>query len=565
MPDPSILIQKPVARCDSIRMQLANEIWHWGHGAFFLEQIPFSIRNGQLYAQKLVALFALITKNSTINSPYHIYEMGAGLGFLSKCFLDQLQIQYPDTYKKTTLHITDASKDMVQHLMKSRLFQNHRAHVRFDVQLAATPKFKKHQAPCFIFSNNLIDSLNSHHIIATPNAVKELLIQTEINTSAEILNPAQFPPQIINAEAIAKLLKSNSNPDKKFMAHNLLSQLKETKIESRDAIQTWPKPAQELLFKFLKHHPIATTACFNFSYDAHTHLKIISQNLCPGGAYILSDFGLADQIGNPEPTFLLTEYKLAAFYSVCFPLIKYMAKALNMNPISTNHELDQVQELLLLNGPISDEISNFFAATFTHIGYEKISPLIDKLHESVGNPNQEWPAWLKPLSSEEKSDYYLLKSLSMYLMQNNHYEALTETLNTMKTIYVDFAYDAILISGWLEQKKGNHTSALNYFNQALAIGPNSWLAHMAAGVSELQNQQFERAIHNFKKSMLYSQDNLPWLCVFSIGVCFEKMNQFKQAESIYRWPILLAKTHPNQVPESIISKCQAKLEAIKTQ
>jgi hypothetical protein len=56
-------------------------MWKMGIGHFFLDEVPFSVRNGPTYAKKCVAQFeTLPAVTAERNGMHHVYELGAGLG-----------------------------------------------------------------------------------------------------------------------------------------------------------------------------------------------------------------------------------------------------------------------------------------------------------------------------------------------------------------------------------------------------------------------------------------------------------------------------------------------------
>ena len=159
-------VQPPVSAYESVRFLTAQDSWRWGVGNFFVEKIPFSSRNGPVFAKKLVALYLKILESSSIKemSTYHVYEFGAGMGMLSFCFLNQLKIDNLEIYRKTRLHITDSCSEFVTQLKSIQLFKDHLAQVELSVMKAENPFFQPGAKPVFAFSTYLIDSLPAVHI-----------------------------------------------------------------------------------------------------------------------------------------------------------------------------------------------------------------------------------------------------------------------------------------------------------------------------------------------------------------------------------------------------------------
>jgi len=120
-------------------MKIADSAWEAGHSTFFLEKVPFSVRNGPAYAAKLVDLFIKLISTGRLEPPYHVVEFGAGLGLLSYFFLKKLKTTRPDLYKTTTVWITDYSQKMIQTFHQNGLFKEFEAHARPLPHDAAVP------------------------------------------------------------------------------------------------------------------------------------------------------------------------------------------------------------------------------------------------------------------------------------------------------------------------------------------------------------------------------------------------------------------------------------------
>ena len=153
------IIQNYTTRYSSISYKIHRQVSESGPGYFFSEQVPFSIRNGSVFASRLVDYFVgYVVPKYNSHSEYVVYEFGAGLGMLSYFFLRLLKLNYPDIYKKTQCIVTDGDRDMVKRLASYNIWAEFKEQVSFSVVKAVALKLKKKPIFCyswsFIFNNN---------------------------------------------------------------------------------------------------------------------------------------------------------------------------------------------------------------------------------------------------------------------------------------------------------------------------------------------------------------------------------------------------------------------------
>src|SRR5688572_3946763 len=121
-----ITVQPSHPRYQSLRMQLAAEIWENGISTFFTEYVPFSVTTGKEFASKIAELWASYLKLSNLpKTDLHILEFGAGLGMLSKHLLDMIKTEHAVLYDQTFFHISDSSDIIYQELQDLDVFKDH--------------------------------------------------------------------------------------------------------------------------------------------------------------------------------------------------------------------------------------------------------------------------------------------------------------------------------------------------------------------------------------------------------------------------------------------------------
>ena len=107
-----IRVQGPVSRGMSLRMHLGKLAWAKGVETFFLDQVPFSFGTGAVEAANIVALIRFRAAR-VLEGPIRIWELGAGLGLLSRHCLDVLLRESPEVYARCVFEVSDDAPELV--------------------------------------------------------------------------------------------------------------------------------------------------------------------------------------------------------------------------------------------------------------------------------------------------------------------------------------------------------------------------------------------------------------------------------------------------------------------
>jgi SAM-dependent MidA family methyltransferase len=554
-------LQGPVSKHQSIRMKIATSTWEWGAGSFFTEHIPFSARNGHTFAQKLVDTFKLQVALSSNNHPtYFVYELGGGLGLLSKFFLDILKRDQPILYEKTKVIITDNCKNTINRLKKTNTFTTHKKNINLKIMDAINPIFKKDEKPFFVYSSHLIDSFKARQIELNPDSnISEILTKTDINKYASILDTSVYPPKLIDADSIKKIMRGSDNKKKLLLAPKLLPYLhkKQTNVAIGESSE-WTEEEKNVLHDFTKHQSPEQTTCFNYSLAATKHISNVLEALDDNGIYLITDFGLTKKIGNATPKFLVAEYGTAAFYSVCFPLLIHQSQKVKAHCFVTKQQLDQTQELLIYKGKKATKIEDHFHQNYKNIGYSHLSDTIEAITklspQSSSNYIEEINALIATLSKNDRKDYFYLKTIATQLLSDTSEKKFLAITQDFIENYEDLAFDAYLLLGWYHQKNNDHKIAITNFQNAINICPNSSMSHSAKGLSNLYLNNFKECIIDMKKAIEFSRSNDIWQTINAISIALEKMGNITEAQKLFNWALEINKVNPSLIPLDLIIK-----------
>ncbi|MBT5954347.1 hypothetical protein HOG98_06460 [bacterium] len=532
-----MLVQNTVPRSKSLKMRLADQAWAWGPGAIFLEGVPFSLRGGRLFAKKLVDVFLSRVEEKRV--PITVAEFGPGLGFLSLHFMDILKETNNDVYDLTTLKLIDIDRKMLNPLENSQAFSRHDGRIKFE-EMDAAEITGTWDNFLFAFSCNLIDSFRSRHFHVKNGELFELQVSTKIKEDAQLLDTTQDIPVVLDTKGISELI-SNLRDDHNVLFSRLGSVLEEefTSIPI-ESVTDLTETDRDRLSRFMNTIKTPAEYTFNYCSEIFTHIKTVMDNLSENGLYFASDFGFSNEVVKYEPINLMTSYGVTQFCSVCFPLVSHFVKECNGESIITEHELDQTQDMIIAKGSVSEDLRERFEALFSTFDFSDVSNKIEEISaENELNYVEKLAKISKLLSSDEREDYYFLKTVALQLFAEDHNEKALEMANKLIHRHKDLGVDAFMIKGWVYQKINNHDEALTYFDKVLEFCENDSIAHASIGLSSIVLGNFEKAIHHFKTAIYYSRSNEIWQWVFGLAMSYTKNGDIDTGRQILEFPTKL--------------------------
>ncbi len=537
------LIQPYSSRFKSIRYQLSLESWKWGLGTFFTENIPFSFKSGILYANQLASLYTQhILSNNISKDRYYVHEFGSGLGFLSKHFLDRVQILNPELYKKTIITLVDISETAISKLKTLSLWDTHKDHVQFHIDNAIYPTFK--HPPIFVFSSNFLDTIPPYHIDITNSRISEIVVQSSFSKDSWILDTTTSEPQILYEKDILPLLTKAEHKEKRtVLAHRITAcideQFKRIPIEE-SAIDKNVLNELQLFCKTLE--TTEKSLQFNYSPELGQHIKHILNSLEDDGLYAISDFGFSTKVRPVQDNYLMSNYGTTLFASICFPYVNWITKQHHSKAFITKRELDQTQDLLLYKGTKTNSVKALFRKTLNNLSFKYLS---DHLEILTNETPEKYLSTLNRittnLDTSDTKDYYFLKIILMHLFSDNHIPQAKKYAQTLINEYKELAIDGHLVYGWIEQKEHNQKKAINAFKKVLDICPNHTLAWASQAMSHLLSKNDKEALSCFKKALFYSKTLDIWQYILAMAKIESRLGNTTKADSYFSIPFRLQK------------------------
>lgn len=550
-------------------MKLAGQAYGQGTSYYYTENIPVSIRNGAIYANRLFQLYTRLIDQMEKPRPetLTVVEYGAGLGGLSWHFLNLLRDHRNDLYQRTVVWITDSNEDVIRTLSTLPLFISHGRAVRFKVWDAASASPFPGGPVIFAYSAYLIDAFDAVMIECRDNAVYEIKVETTLKPDATLLDAAVFPPSELDSPRIKDLLLA-ATPEHPVRLPQLVQTINQTYVtvplapspaaekpaapEGQGSPEPFPliahlsRPGEKNLLTdeaiaefrdFIRRTVTpARPVRFNWHPRAADHIRQVLASLHPQGLYVLSDFGFVGRFEYPDPEHLTAFYGVSAFTSVCFPHLIHVAQTKNASVVITERELDQTQEMLLSRSDAPSSVIRYFNSVRDTVGYEAVSEAINRLSgdNDVVLPKSLWQEFNK-LSQFERQDYYLLKTLATMLFMAGFPDDALKMTQLFRDTFGEFAVEAHLIAGWIYQQKNEHREAITRFKEALLLAPNDASVHSSVGLSYMKLNRFNDALLSFRKAVYCSRTPADIINQLkALGIVYEKLEDWKKAHKLYQ-------------------------------
>lgn len=526
-------IQKETSRCNTIRVQMANTIWNDTGSAFFEEDIPFSARNNQKFARKLVTLYKSLTTGLS-DTEFLVVELGAGLGLLGHFFLTILQDTEPTLYAKTKFWSTDTG-----HLPAFRSLNTHKSCQKKELDVLS-PNFEG-QKPILCFGSYVLDAIPPICLQIDNHLLKEITFETRIPDNKTILETATTPPRSMSLEKILE------TPPQIWPSHwlpqiaDLLEESAVTRPWNPDAL---PVEDQKNIHSFAQ--TCKQTGYFNAIPGLTKHLRLILEQLHPNGSYLISDFGFSQNITNEQVT-LASRYQLALFHAVCFPLLQHCVANLGGQTQITHRSLDQTQECL-----ISPKRRDAFSIFETETPDDGLSQRLDAL---LGLDDAEfleaYPEFKKNISEDDASDYVLCKLLASRLFKLGRLKEILHWTGHMENIFDHLAPDAYLLTGWACQIQKDHNTAIACFQEVIKTCPHHSLAYGASAASAIALGDFENAAIWIQEALKWSRGEGYWLHIVTQCTMWFRNKQQKELKETLLWVKTILATEPDRIPPRI--------------
>jgi tetratricopeptide (TPR) repeat protein len=527
-------IQKEASRKDTLRVQMAHTIWNESGSAFFEEDIPFSARNNQKFARKLVTLYQKLTAGLS-DPEFLVVDLGAGLGLLGYFFLTVLLETDPVLYAKTKFWSTD-----VDHLPTFKALDSHKICTKKKLDILA-PDFEG-KKPLLCFGSYVLDAIPPICLKLTKKTLQEVRFNTTIADNAHILETSSMPPKSLPLEKIV------TTDPKKWPAH-WLPQIADA-LEEESSLHPWNP--EVLSLEDQKHiqtfiNTQTKDGYFNAIPGLTQHLKSILAQMHPQGSYLISDFGFSNDLTTEQGS-LASRYQLALFHAVCFPLVRHTVSQLGGQISITHRSLDQTQECLISHNSLADSFSLFDTETPD----DGLSQRLDALLGLDDTAFLEaYPAFKKALTPDDASDYVLCKLLASRLFKLGRLKEILHWTGHMETIFDHLAPDAYLLTGWACQIQKDHKTAIACFSEVIKTCPHHSLAYGASAASALALGDFDTASKWTHEALKWARGEGYWIHVVTQCTMWYRSKQHKELKEALLWVKSILKTNPEQIPPRV--------------
>ena len=547
-------LQTFVSRSDSLRVSWANQRWNYGIQPFFLDHVPFSLRNGPAYASRLVSVYESVIREQfqLEEGPFHVIEFGAGLGYLSYHFMDQLETRFPVIFSKTVMHVSDAQEEIVSSYTKSGLFD--RFGDRVELHVLDAVNFELEFSPTFSFSTYLLDSLNAYSLAFVEQNLMEIQVESFCNDDSSIVDLDQNELKLFSGEDLLPILTEPSAQRDRVLSQ-AVDFLEEGfrvvpfSLSSDHLSTTVMNYLQQYLTEF---HDRNETLKFNMSASILEHLQSIYAVLKPGGAYVVSDFGFSDSLNDVQMPLLTATYGLSCYMMVAFPFYDWVMNQIGATTWRTQRESDQTQEWVIQK---SDRlvlgIKDLFIEPEVSVG-----SVLDQL---VSLPNDEHymssiQSQVATLSQTEKMDYFFLSTVIAQLLDDGYFEESEQYFNIFCQAYGDSCFESYRTRGFFAQNKEQHEEAIQSFKEALVICPHDGISHAACGMSYMILGEFDLALSCLKQAFQYTSTENRWQHMLALLLAYKYSGHFEVIIDFQSDIKAMFKTYSYPFPDGIYDR-----------
>lgn len=535
---------KPLSQ--SLRRQLATENWDLGPGVFFRDRIPFSVRSGPLYAKRVAKLFVASIKHKKLKPPFYCLELGAGLGFLSLLFMNELQKRAPKIYEASRLTVTEGSPSMLAALQAQFDNSAHKDKVTIQkVDILKESPFSDTQYD-FIFSTYLLDSLDATHYHYTNSQLVECLHESSIDDAVILVDRRNILPEIANPKSIT------TDPYlRAHLAGDIVSHLTEKYTEKE------PQPNTSWMLPLFEKAKITDT---HFTYPNKTEriISTLKTILKETGVILLSDFGFTELTDGLSENELAVQYNVSQFYAIHFPLLRHQLQEEGLVSLMTKQDGCQTQDLLISSAP-NTELEAVFETLFTTIGFESTSSALDKISKITDKKHylQDLEKFTSVLKESEKQDYIFASALATQLLDDGYNELALKWANTLSLTYGEKAVDAYRIQAAIKQNSGNYSDANADLKMALKTNPKDTVSLGMLGMGYMQEHDFKNAKYYMElaiKSAAFFQETLQYYV--ALAICNRILKQSGETATIVDRFKKISQKDETLIPDGFIDRLE---------
>ena len=551
-----LYLEGPVSRHRSIRIKLSNLSWDWGVANFFIQQVPFSFTTGKLLASAIAKIMQIYTRH-TDNPLTKAAELGAGTGLLSKHILDYLYNHDTTLFDQLTIHISDYSKQVVQDIQESRLFEQLTEHIHLEPMNALSPKFDKPANPQVIVASYLLDSLPHHHLIFKQGKLYETQLTSHIPNDATLIDSTCYPPQILNAPKIKDLFTKKLSKQHRILSQKLIDLLVETSSEIPIEDTSLTKKEIKILYDFCDTLPKNKTISFNYGPFYQKWLTTLYKTLPEQGMIIITDFGQTQPVGYEQKE-LMSVFNVTCFYSIYFPLLIHFATKSGFQCCASQNHDGHSQILILHKGFKKPLIEKALLPITETTNYNQINNVLENIHAYPNN--KQLPTKIAQdfftLSPEERSDHFLLSQLALIMGKHNYLNEAKAYAQQSLLFCPNLAIGTYSLLGYLEKQDKNLEKAGYYFKKCLDCCSEYPDALINLSFIAAREENYTDFVTLMTRYLPYAKNDI-WEHLISLSLVLLQLKKTKKATPLIHFIAHAQTNYPSLIPEKSGQKIKA--------
>ena len=558
MTSKNIILQDYVSRPQSLRYQLSCHTYTDGLDTFFSHCIPFSYSTSMELAERYALLIEAYDNDSPLKEN-KIVECGAGLGILTYHICEILAKRNPKLFAKTSFIITDSSLDLVKTMSHHPLYMTYKDHVSWQIFDCLSDDFSFLNDASVVIMNYLCDSLKTHHLEFKSDTLHEWQVQTYVNDSDYFFDTTVFPPHFMQStelQAYFKRFLSKTNHKQPPTSLARISKLLKENWKKFPITHHLSSDQCDLIAQFITTSKMTDPQRFNFSFDLDRMIQSLLTHVPKQCLILIYDFGFTSWATRlRSKKHFLSEFGMNQFFSVTFAQILYRAKSMQFQNKITSFTYGDSQCLMLYRSQQDQQLTQAFQTLFNVPGYDtqtNFIPNILKNHSknSQHPVSQEIKSQFKKLTSIQSSSYYLLTSISDYLIAHDTFEEALYYIERLKTHYGPFAR-----TGFYHQLKGLN-KAQRYQECIHLVQTNQLETCQHSGIiyeyllAICYSNKFLLFQKTFEHFLTLTDYFIPWrFFLISIAI-FENQHNKDTAKKLRLWLKNINQEFPSLLPDS---------------
>jgi SAM-dependent MidA family methyltransferase len=542
-------LQGYVSRIDSIRVQLSDLSWLQGYATYYLEKVPYSFTTSDIFSTCISELIADLIKDNKKDS-FNIYELGAGMGFLSRNILDTFKKTHPKFYKKTQYHVTDYAKPVIDEIKKLELLSGHKKNVSLKVFDVFKHKLNK-LLPDLIFGVYLLDAFPVRHIEVENGEVYEIQVKTSITDNAVVFDTTCLPPKLLGFNDIKKLLKSNKKIKKSLMSRRVLDAVtEEYRRVPLDEIKGITKAELQDLRSFVDYLNPGKKIKFNYSYQMGNWLAQLLSRVSQESVIFFYDFGDNKFSKNEKIENMMLIAGSTAFYPVNFPYINFITNKMGFSYLQSEVENGCPQEVYICSQKNSKKIKTIIKEiNIKEKMKNSLSSYMDFKHLMAKENDAAIKENIPKLAANKKLTHSILTTLTNHFYQKGDFIYAEKLAYMLQDKYYQLDYGSLLVLAQIYLRKERLEDAEICLDQAVEISKYIPSAYNYLSVLNYKQNLIEDYIKQSKLFLKYCRDNNFWKQLSLLAMIYYYSKKHTKAKRIIDWIIAIQKKHPNIVPK----------------